>query len=128
MYGPGPAHPKKKKKDHIGPRSTQAFLNRDRPILFLGWVRPAIWASPAHIFCNNNNNNNILLLLLLLLLKKQKKSKKFSKSFQKIVIFSNIFLPILHNIGLYIYTVKYKSDIKIPGFLRNIFLKKFKTF
>jgi len=39
------------------------------------------------------------------------------------VIFSNIFLPILHNIGLYIYTVKYKSGIKIPGFLQNI-LKK----
>ena len=39
---------------------------------------------------------------------------------KKIVIFSNIFLPILHNIGLYIYTVKYKSGIKIPGFLRNI--------
>jgi len=36
------------------------------------------------------------------------------------VILSNIFLPILHNIGLYIYTVKYKSGIKIPGFLRNI--------
>jgi len=26
----------------------------------------------------------------------------------------------MHNIGLYIYTVKYKSGIKIPGFLRNI--------
>jgi len=44
------------------------------------------------------------------------------------VIFLNIFLPILHNIGLYIYTVKYKSGIKIPGFLRNISKKKFKTF
>jgi len=43
------------------------------------------------------------------------------------MIFSNIFLPILHNIGLYIYTVKYKSGIKTPGFLRNI-LKKMKTF
>ena len=36
------------------------------------------------------------------------------------MIFSNIFLPILHNIGLYIYTIKYKSGIKIPGFLQNI--------
>jgi hypothetical protein len=36
------------------------------------------------------------------------------------MIFSHIFLPILHNIGLYIYTVKYKFSIKIPGFLRNI--------
>jgi hypothetical protein len=26
----------------------------------------------------------------------------------------------LHNIGLYIYTVKYKFGIKIPGFLQNI--------
>jgi hypothetical protein len=54
-----------------------------------------------------------------------KKIKKFQKSFQKkIVIFSNIFLPILHNIGLYIYTVKYKSGIKIPGFLRKFSYKK----
>jgi len=39
---------------------------------------------------------------------------------KKIVIFSYIFLPILYDIGLYIYTVKYKSGIKIPGFLQNI--------
>jgi len=59
----------------------------------------------------------------------KKKIQKFSrKSFQKIVIFSNIFLPLLHNIELYIYTVKYKSGIKIPGFLRNISKKIFKTF
>jgi hypothetical protein len=53
-----------------------------------------------------------------------KKSKKLKTLSKKIMIFSNIFLPILHNIGLYIYTVKYKSDIKIPGFLRNISKKK----
>jgi len=41
------------------------------------------------------------------------------------MIFSNIFLSILHNIGLYIYIVKYKSGIKILGFLQNI-LKKIK--
>jgi len=53
------------------------------------------------------------------------KNKKFSKkSFKKIVIFSYIFLPILHNFELYIYTVKYKSGIKIPGFLRNILKNK----
>jgi len=40
------------------------------------------------------------------------------------VIFSNIFLSILHNIGLYIYTVKYKPGIKIPVFLLNISKKK----
>jgi len=34
----------------------------------------------------------------------------------------------LYNIGLYIYTVKYKSGIKIPGFLRNVSKKIFKTF
>jgi len=44
------------------------------------------------------------------------------------VIFSNIFLPILHNIGLYIYIVKYKSGIKIPGFSPKYFLKKSKHF
>jgi hypothetical protein len=40
------------------------------------------------------------------------------------MIFSNIFLPNLYNIGLYIYTIKYKSGIKIPGFLRDISKKK----
>jgi len=55
----------------------------------------------------------------------KKKSKKIKNPFKKIVIFSNIFLPILHNIGLYIYTVKYKFDIKIPGFLRNISKKNY---
>jgi hypothetical protein len=51
---------------------------------------------------------------------KKKYSKNFKNHFKKNVIFSNIFLPILHNIGLYIYIVKYNSGIKIPGFLRNI--------
>jgi len=54
--------------------------------------------------------------------------KKIQISFEKIVIFSNIFLPILHNIGLYIYTIKYKSDIEIPGFLRNISKTNLKNF
>jgi hypothetical protein len=50
--------------------------------------------------------------------------KKIKNPFEKFVIFSNIFLPILHNIGLYIYIVKYKSDFKIPDFLQNISKKK----
>jgi len=51
-----------------------------------------------------------------------KKSKNFQKNhLKKIVIFSNIVLLIFHNIGLSIYTVKYKSGIKIPDFLQNIF-------
>jgi hypothetical protein len=44
------------------------------------------------------------------------------------MIFSNIFLSILHNIGLYIYTVEYKSGIKLSGFVGNISKKNFKTF
>jgi hypothetical protein len=43
------------------------------------------------------------------------------------MIFSNIFLPNLYNIGLYIYTIKYKSGIKILGFLRDISKKKFQN-
>jgi hypothetical protein len=54
---------------------------------------------------------------------KKKKIQKFSK----IMIFSNIFLFILHNIGLYIYTVKYKSNIKVPGFLQNFSKNKFQN-
>jgi hypothetical protein len=54
--------------------------------------------------------------------------KKLKNPFKKFLIFSNIFLPILHNIGLYIYTVKYKSGIKIPGFLWNISKKNLEFF
>jgi hypothetical protein len=51
----------------------------------------------------------------------KKKIQKISKIIlKKKVIFSNIFLPILQNIGLYIYIVKYNFGIKIPGFLQNI--------
>jgi hypothetical protein len=43
------------------------------------------------------------------------------------MIFLHVFLSILHNIGLYIYIVRYISDIRIPGFLQNISKKKLKT-
>jgi len=69
----------------------------------------------------------IIIYYNIKILKKKTKNSKKKKSknpLKKIVIFSNIFLPILHNIGLYIYTVKYKPGIKIPVFLRNISKKK----
>jgi len=53
--------------------------------------------------------------------KKTKKSKKNSKILWKKLWFSQIFFyQFLYDIGLYIYTVKYKFDIKIPGFLWNV--------
>jgi len=78
---------------------------------------PVSWAGPAHV--------DFYLFIILyynikILKKKEKKSKNFHNPFEKFVIFSNIFLLILYNIGLYIYIVKYKSGIKIPGFLRDI--------
>jgi hypothetical protein len=60
-----------------------------------------------------NINNNIILYIL-------KKQKKFKSPFKKVLIFLHIFLPILHNIRLYIYTIRYKFSIKIPSFLQNI--------
>jgi hypothetical protein len=59
----------------------------------------------AQFINNNNNNNNIL--------KKQKKSKQIQKIYDFLVCFSTN----LHDIRLHIYIVKYKSDIKILGFL-----------
>jgi len=50
----------------------------------------------------------------------KKKIQKILKSFKKFVTFLNIFLPSLLNIGLYTYMVRYKSDIKTPGFLQSI--------
>jgi hypothetical protein len=54
--------------------------------------------------------------------------KKIQSSFKEIMIFSHVFLPILYNIMLYIYTERYIFGIKISGFLLNIFLKNLKTF
>jgi hypothetical protein len=47
------------------------------------------------------------------------------------MIFPHVFLLILLNIGLYAYIVRYRSEIKIPGFHRNVsknFQNKFKNF
>jgi len=49
-------------------------------------------------------------------IKKIKISKKTIS--KKIMILSYIFLPIMHNIGLYIYTVQYKSGIKYSVFFK----------
>jgi len=71
-------------------------------------------AQPSYLILYN-------IYYIIILFKKTKKIQIFfKKSFKKIVIFSNMFLPIFHNIKLYIYTVKYKFGMKIAGFLRNI--------
>jgi hypothetical protein len=46
--------------------------------------------------------------------------------FKIFVILSHVFPIILHNIELYIYIVRYKSDIKIPDFFDffNLNIKK----
>jgi len=51
----------------------------------------------------------------------KKKSKGYFKTF---VIFLHVCLIILHNIEIYIYTIRYWSGIKIPDFLQNV-SKKF---
>jgi len=51
-------------------------------------------------------------------------SIKIKYPFKKSMIFSRVFLSISHNIGLYIYTIRYKSGIKIPGFLPKKISKK----
>lgn len=35
-------------------------------------------------------------------------------------MFSHVFLLILYTIELYIYTIRYRSGIIIPGFLQNV--------
>jgi hypothetical protein len=42
------------------------------------------------------------------------------------MIFLYVILTILHNIGLYIYIVRYRSNIKILSFPRNISKKNLK--
>jgi len=70
----------------------------------------------------------IYIYIFFFFTKTKRIQKNFKNHFKKILIFLNIFLPILHNIGLYIYTVKYKSGIKIPDFSEIFQKKKFKTF
>jgi hypothetical protein len=114
--GPNLAQPKwlglvrptpKKKKIFVGPRLAQPNHS---------WAEfdPISWVAPAHIFI-------IILYIYIYIFKKTKNPKSFKNYFKNNLIFLNIFLPILHNIGLYSYTVRYKSGIKIPGFFQNIF-------
>jgi len=110
MYGLVSAHKKKRKK-----------IGWANPTLLWATLSPVSWVGLAYIYLI------YILFIIIYIIIFKKIQKKFKNHFKKIVIFSNIFLSILHNIGLYIYTVKYKFDIKIPGFLQNI-SKKLKKF
>jgi hypothetical protein len=115
-FGSGPTQ--KRKKDMLGRDQPKSFFCRDWPNLSWAEFSPVSWVDPAHIYL-------IYIYLKYNIYYNVKKIKKNKKNpFKKIVIFSNVFLPILHNIGLYIYTVKYRSGIKIPVFLFKKFLKK----
>jgi len=81
------------------PKKKKTFVGQDQPNLF----GPRS-AQPTHTYT-----------------KTKFPKTKLKSPLKKIVIVSNVFLPILYNIGLYIYTVKYKSGIKILDFLRNNF-------
>ena len=90
-----------------------------RPI-WLGQVVPSPYNNKNNKKLYNNKNKN------------KKKYPKISMSpFKIFFIFSHVFPIILHNIGLYIYTIRYKSSIKIPGFKKqilNFFFENSKNF
>ena len=90
-------------------------MGRYRPTFFLGLSLAHLsgLAQPTYLILYN-----IYYIIILYIFLKTKTN--FKNHLKKIVIFSNIFLSILHNIGLYIYTLKYKFGIKIPIFLWNI--------
>ena len=94
--------PPPKRKKHLLGKIRPIVLGQDRPNTIIHWLSPA---QPIYIY--------IYIYIY--------KQTKLKSPLQKIVIVSNIFLPILYNIVLYIYTVKYKSGIKILDFLRNNF-------
>jgi hypothetical protein len=92
--------PPPERKKHLLGKISPIFLGHDRPNTIIHGLSPA-QPPPTH--------------------KLNFKKKKLKSPLKKIVIVSNVFLQILYNIGLYIYTVKYKSGIKILYFLRNNF-------
>jgi hypothetical protein len=88
------------------------------PLKRVGFVG-SISAQPIYLVLYNI----YYIMILCLFKKKEKNSKIISKELRLSQIF---FLPILHKIGLYIYTIKYKSSIKILCFLQKI-SKKFQN-
>ena len=111
--GPVLARPGKKREGPVGLRPAQPkgpgpdqLFGPDRPTYLINLINYYVLKKIKKI---QNNSKTI--------------QKNFKNHFKKFVIFLNIFLPSLLNIGLYTYIVRYKSGIKIPGFLRNI-LKK----
>jgi len=68
-----------------------------------------------------------LIYLIIIFFKKKEKISNFPKGILKIFVGpSHVFPTISHNFRLYIYIVRYRSGIKILGFLRN-FYKKIKN-
>jgi len=84
-----------------------------RPLVSPTRLGPAQLAEPGATQYNN-------IIIIYNIFKKTKIFQNFKNPFKKICIISHIFLPILHNIELYIYIVRYRFGIKILGFLRNI--------
>jgi hypothetical protein len=106
--GPVLAQPGKKREGPVGPRPAQPkgpgpdqLFGPDRPTDLINLIN-------YYVLKKNSKKNS------------KKIQKNFKNHFKKFVIFLNIFLPSLLNIGLYTYMIRYKSGIKMPGFLRNI--------
>jgi len=95
------------------PKKKKTFVGQDQPNLFE--LRSA---QHNHSLAESSTAD---IFIIILYIKTKFPKTKLKSPLKKIVIVSNVFLPILYNIGLYIYTVKYKSGIKILDFLRNNF-------
>jgi hypothetical protein len=98
---------KEKKKRSFGSSSAQPFFG-------LSSAGP-----PQPIYFIIYQYNNILYIIINI--KNKKFPNKIKNPLKKFVIFSHIFHQFCIISGLYIYTVRYKSNIKILGFLRNFF-------
>jgi hypothetical protein len=103
MDGSGPARSPKKKKTLVGPT---------QPVLRLSSAQPIY----IYIYIYIDTHTHIIF----------KNKKNFKGHFKIFVIFSNVCQPILLNIALYTYTVRYKSSIKIPDFFQKNFKNIFK--
>ena len=108
---------KRKRKKNEEPRSVELMTAQS--------VRPPVSQTclgPAHIAGSGQPIYLIIIIYIIILynIKNEKIQKNSKGHFKIFLICSRVFYHFFLIIGLYFYTLRYRFNIKIIGFLRNI--------